>query len=199
MRVNFRNGLAVAACQRSGSAGIGVGRCPVLRRAPARRLAYLHADDAGDADVNAGPGFLGALCGGRRHFISERRNRKKSQDQPRRSRFWPKSHRYFNRHRFGPCANNPNAGCSFLEKCRMLPVPNETLRLGKSSKRELPGTRSKYDCSAAAEHSLWNPHCLWAITVWRARETINAPGSDAQTSAILTMPDYFFAQTPDPA
>ena len=35
--------------------------------------------------------------------------------------------------------------------------------------------------------------------VARARNNQTAPGSDAQPSAILTMPDYFFAQTPDPA
>ena len=171
MRVNFRNGLAVAACQRSGSAGIGVGRCPVLRRAPARRLAYLHADDAGDADVNAGPGFPGALCGGRRHFISERRNRKKSQDRPRRSRFCPKSSSLLpDRCRLWAVREQPKRGLQFLRKMSYAAGSQRNFTPRKSSKRELPGTRSKYDCSAAAEHSQWNPHCLWAITVWRARE-----------------------------
>lgn len=114
MRVNFLDGLAVAACHRSGSAGIGVGHCSVLRRAPARRLAYLHADDAGDADVNAGLGLLGALCGGRRHFIGERRNRK--------NRGTSCADRDFAQNLIvivtgsGPCANNPKRGLQFLRK-----------------------------------------------------------------------------------
>ncbi len=171
MRVNFRNGLAVAACQRSGSAGIGVGRCPVLRRAPARRLAYLHADDAGDADVNAGPGFPGALCGGRRHFIGERRNRKNRKTGRADRDFGQNLHRYFRSLPLWAVREQPKRGLQFLRKMSYAAGSQRNFTPRKSSKRELPGTRSKYDCSAAAEHSQWNPHCLWAITVWRARET----------------------------
>jgi hypothetical protein len=48
--------LAVAACHRSGSASVGVGRCSTPGRACTRRRAHLNANDARNADINAGPG-----------------------------------------------------------------------------------------------------------------------------------------------
>ena len=202
MRVNFLDGLAVAACQRSGSAGIGVGRCSVLRRAPARRLAYLHADDAGDADVNAGPGFLGALCGGRRHFIGERRNRK-NRKTSRADRDFGQNLIVIRRRALDRARTTPNAGCSSLEKCRMLTVPNETLRLRNLQKGNFPARVQIRLLRSCGTFPMESALLMRENRLSAAQNNQTAPGSDAQilllASAILMMPDYFFAQTPDPA
>jgi hypothetical protein len=87
-------GLAVAACHRSGSTSVGVGRCSTLGRASARRLADLNANNARNADINARTWFLGAPGRGRCHFIAERGSRKKRDASRPDSDFAQNLHRY---------------------------------------------------------------------------------------------------------